>query len=64
MVAERVRAHGHPAAVDDGAVIAQIDARSDAPELLRALLREGIDVYECGPLAATLEELFLEAVKR
>ena len=49
--------------MDDGAVIAQIDARSDAPELLRALLREGIDVYECGPIAATLEELFLEAVK-
>ena len=64
VLAERVRVHGHAAAVDDGAVIAQIDARSDAPELLRELLREGIDVYECRPLAATLEELFLEAVKR
>lgn len=63
-LAERVRAHGHPAAVEDGAVIANIDARSDAPALLRALLAEGIDVFECRPLSASLEELFLEAVKR
>ena len=61
-LAERVRAHGHAASVEDGGVIAMIDARSDAPVLLRALLSEGIDVYECRPLSATLEELFLEAV--
>jgi ABC-2 type transport system ATP-binding protein len=63
-LAKAVRAHGHAASVEDGAVIAFIDARSQAPGLLRALLSEGIDVYECRPLAATLEELFLEAVKR
>jgi len=52
------------ASVEDGGVIALIDARKDAPELLRSLLAEGIDLYECRPLSATLEELFLEAVGR
>jgi len=63
-LAKAVRAHGHAAEVVDGAVIGVIDAQSEAPTLLRALLSEGIDVYECRPLPATLEELFLEAVGR
>lgn len=62
-VATRVRAQGLVPAVEDGGVIVPIDAKADAPALLRALLREGIDVYECTPLEATLEELFLEAVR-
>jgi len=61
---ERVRARGHVASVEDGGVIALIDAQKDAPGLLRSLLGEGIEVYECRPLSATLEELFLEAVAR
>ena len=61
-LATRVRAHGHAATVEDGTVIAFIEAESEAPALLRALLTEGIDAYECRPLSATLEELFLEAV--
>ncbi len=60
----RVRAHGSAAEIDDGAVVAQIDASADAPALLRALLAEGIDVYECTPLEPTLEELFLEVVRQ
>ena len=60
----RVRAYGPAAEIVDGAVIAQIDASGDAPALLRALLAEGMDVYECTPLAPTLEELFLEVVKQ
>ncbi len=63
-LARAVRAQGHAAEVVDGAVIGFIDAQSEAPALLRALLSEGIDVYECRPLPATLEELFLEAVGR
>jgi ABC-2 type transport system ATP-binding protein len=63
-LAKAVRAHGHAAEVVDGAVIAFVDAQSAAPALLRALLSDGIDVYECRPLPATLEELFLEAVGR
>lgn len=59
----RLRAHGLSGSVEDGAVIVPIDARRDAPGLLRSLLAEGIDVYECAPLSATLEELFLEAVR-
>ena len=61
---KRVRAHGLATVLDDGGVIVPIDARTDAPDLLRALLADGIDVYECTPLSATLEELFLEVVKR
>lgn len=34
-----------------------------APSLLRALLTQGIDVYECAPIMASLEDIFLEAVK-
>ena len=63
-LAKAVRAHGHAADVVDGAVIAFIDAHAQAPALLRALLGDSIDVYECRPLPATLEELFLEAVGR
>ncbi len=63
-VAMRVRAFGHQASIVDDAVVVPIDARSDAPALLRALLGDGIDVYECRPISATLEELFLEAVAR
>jgi ABC-2 type transport system ATP-binding protein len=64
VLAKAVHAHGHAASVDDGAVIAFIDARAEGPALLRTLLTDGVDVYECRPLAATLEELFLEAVRR
>lgn len=60
----RVRAHGMAGTIEDGAVVVPIDARSDAPALLRALLADGVDVYECTPLSATLEELFLEAVRK
>ena len=63
-LAKAVRAHGHEATAEDDGVIALIDARTEAPALLRALLSDGIDVYECRPLAATLEELFLEAVRQ
>ena len=63
-LAKALRAHGHTAEVEDGAVIAFIDAQAEAPALLRDLLSSGIDVYECRPLPATLEELFLEAVGR
>ena len=63
-LANRVRARGFTPALDDGAVIVPIDAKKDAPALLRGLLADGIDVYECTPLSATLEEMFLEVVKR
>ena len=60
----RVRAHGCAAEVSDGVVFAQIDASAEAPALLRALLTEGVDVYECTPIEPTLEELFLEVVRQ
>ncbi|HEV8536503.1 MAG TPA: ABC transporter ATP-binding protein [Candidatus Limnocylindria bacterium] len=61
-VAAAVRRRGLAAAVEDGAVIVEIDARAEGPKLLRALLADGFDVYESRPLAPTLEQLFLEAV--
>lgn len=61
-VAAAVRARGLAHAVEDGAVVVTLDAREGAPALLRALLAEGVDVYECRPIQPTLEELFLDAV--
>lgn len=63
-LAKRVRARGLVPTLEDGGVTVPIDARSDAPALLRALLTDGIDVYECTPLSATLEEMFLQVVKQ
>lgn len=62
---DALRARGLSPTVDDGgAVLAPIDAEKDAPALLRDLLANGIDVYECTPVTASLEDLFLEVVKR
>jgi ABC-type multidrug transport system ATPase subunit len=58
-----IRAYGLGARVDHDAAIVSIDARADAPALLRALLDAGLDVYECTPQTASLEDIFLEAVK-
>ena len=58
-----LRAHGLEPSVEDGAAVVQSEAREDAPALLRALLAEGIDVYESTPITASLEDIFLEAVK-
>jgi ABC-2 type transport system ATP-binding protein len=62
-LAKALRERGLTPSLENGAVVVPIDAREEAPALLRALLTDGIDVYECTPLSATLEELFLEAVK-
>jgi ABC-type multidrug transport system ATPase subunit len=59
-----VRAYGLEARVDHDAAIVSIDARAGAPALLRALLAAGLDVYECTPQTASLEDIFLEAVKK
>src|SRR4051812_8918065 len=60
-----LRGRGIDAVIEQGGtVVALMDAQRDAPELLRALLSEGIAVYECTPLMASLEDLFLEAVRR
>ena len=50
----------------DGDVVLLVsdDPRAEAPALLRGLLAEGLDVYECTPVEATLEAMFLEAVQR
>ncbi len=64
VLAGALRARGLVATVEGGAALVLIDAQKDAPELLRALLAQGIDVYECTPVTASLEDLFLEVVQR
>jgi hypothetical protein len=45
-------------------VLVQIrDAFDEAPIILRELIADGIDVYECRPIVPTLESLFLDAVR-
>ena len=39
------------------------DPPHEAPALLKRLLSAGVGVYECVPVEATLEDLFLEAVR-
>jgi ABC-2 type transport system ATP-binding protein len=56
---EILRERGIEATVADGLVLAAID-EADAPPLIAALIREGIDVYHARPRVQTLEEMFLE----
>lgn len=59
---------GIAASLDRGAsdaAVASLDQPTRAlPDLLRALLGEGLDVYRCAPLEATLEDIFLDAVQQ
>jgi ABC-2 type transport system ATP-binding protein len=54
--APRVEVNGTVAMVAD-------DPQRTAPDLLRGLLAEGLDVYACEPLEASLEDLFLDLIK-
>ena len=63
-LAAALRAREHEPRIEGDTVVVPIDARADGPELLRALLASGIDVFECTPLIASLEDVFLEAVQR
>jgi ABC-2 type transport system ATP-binding protein len=46
-----------------GVLVPVGDPAADTPPLLRALLAEGLDVYEARPVEATLETLFLDVVR-
>ncbi|MEA2660758.1 MAG: type transport system ATP-binding protein [Chloroflexota bacterium] len=54
---------GLAADIDGDAAIVSVEARGAAPDLLRALLGEGIDVFEATPLEPSLEQLFLDVVR-
>jgi hypothetical protein len=50
--------------VEDDAVLAYVDdVPIRLPDLLRAWLAEGVDVFACEPLQPSLESLFLELVR-
>jgi ABC-2 type transport system ATP-binding protein len=40
------------------------DPGREAPNVLRRLLSDGIDVFECHLVTPSLEDLFVEVVKR
>ncbi|TMC05122.1 MAG: ABC transporter ATP-binding protein [Chloroflexi bacterium] len=52
-----------PVRVDGDRVLLEVaDPEREAPRVLRTLMDAGLDVYECTPQQASLEEVFLEAV--
>jgi ABC-2 type transport system ATP-binding protein len=60
LVARGLAAEAEPG----GSVLVDLDEpEAAAPDLLRALLAAGLDVYECRPERASLEALFLEAMR-
>jgi ABC-2 type transport system ATP-binding protein len=55
---------GHAPEVEgDEARVRLPDAERAAPQLLRDLLGEGLDVFECRVVRPTLEDLFFEVVE-
>jgi ABC-2 type transport system ATP-binding protein len=54
-----------PRIEDEGAVVIDVEHPQDnAPDLLRRLLADGLDVFACEPVEASLEELFLDVVRK
>ncbi len=66
VLAQALARRGLQATVDDadsGAVLVPVkNPLEEAPDLLRSLLAEGLDVYECARVQPTLEALFLDLV--
>src|SRR5262249_19705138 len=61
-----LRRRGRETQVDaagQAVLVALENPHAETPALLRALLVEGFDVYECRPIQPTLEMLFLDAVR-
>jgi ABC-2 type transport system ATP-binding protein len=54
---------GLTAVAEGDAAIVSVDARDAGPDMLRDLLGQGIDVFESTPLQASLEQVFLDAVR-
>jgi ABC-2 type transport system ATP-binding protein len=53
-----------PRTEDDGSVALIVEHPEQvAPDLLRGLLADGLDIYACEPVEASLEDLFLQLVK-
>jgi ABC-2 type transport system ATP-binding protein len=54
-----------PRTEDDGAVVIGVEhPEGIAPDLLRGLLADGLDIFACEPVEASLEELFLDLVQK
>jgi ABC-2 type transport system ATP-binding protein len=48
---------------DDGLVALVDDPSAQAPQLLRSLLADGLDIFACEPLEVGLEDVFLDLVR-
>lgn len=60
---EALSARGQaPVREEDAVRVHVADAAAHAPGLLRALLADGLEVYECRVVTPSLEDLFLQAV--
>jgi ABC-2 type transport system ATP-binding protein len=53
----------HPSGQDGSVRVGVGDVQAEAPALLRGLLADGLDVYECRKVEVTLETVFLELVR-
>ena len=65
-LAESLRRKGLEVTLDTdlrGVLVPLGDATADTPSILRALVAEGLDIYEARPIEATLETLFLDVVR-
>jgi ABC-2 type transport system ATP-binding protein len=58
-----LQARGLAVEVEADAAVVNVDGRRAAPELLRDLLGQGLDIYESVPLEPSLEQLFLDVVQ-
>jgi len=58
-----LRRRGLAVEVEADAAVVNVDGRRAAPELLRDLLGQGLDVYESVPLEPSREQLFLDVVQ-
>jgi len=64
LLARALGDRGHSPNVIDGEVMVGLpNAEKEAPALLRSLLGDGLDLYECHVRRPTLEDLFLQVVR-
>lgn len=66
VLCERLARHGFTARTDgDDPVLVEVDdVRRGAAAVVRALSGDGIDVYECTPVTVSLEQIYLDALRR
>jgi len=63
-LSEALRQRGLEARPDGASVLVNVeDGQAEAPNLLRGLLADGLEIYSCEPVQQSLESLFLDLVR-